>query len=110
MGIHGLLTFTVSMRERELGIRRALGADGRGIVGLVLREGLALAGFGIAGGVLLGYAAARGMGALLVGVRPDDPLTLTAAVGLCFVTAALGSLLPALRAARIDPLTALRSE
>jgi predicted permease len=109
-GIHGLLTFTVSMRERELGIRRALGADGRGIVGLVLREGLALAGCGIVSGVLLGYAAARGMGALLAGVRPDDPLTLTAAVGLCFVTAALGSLLPALRAARIDPLTALRSE
>jgi hypothetical protein len=110
LGIHGLLTFTVSMRERELGIRRALGAEAGGIVGLVMREGLVLAAVGTASGILLGYAAARGMGALLVGVRPEDPLTLTAAGMLCLVTAAAGSLLPALRAARIDPMTALRSE
>ena len=110
LGIHGLLTFTVSMRERELGIRRALGAEAGGIVGLVLREGLALALVGIASGAVLGYAAGRGMGALLVGVRPEDPLTLTVAAVLCLATAAAGSLFPALRAARIDPLTALRSE
>jgi len=110
LGIHGLLTFTVSMRERELGIRRALGAEAGGIVGLVMREGLVLAAVGTASGILLGYAAARGMGALLVGVRPEDPLTLTTAGMLCLVTAAAGSLLPALRAARIDPMTALRSE
>jgi len=110
LGIHGLLTFTVSMRERELGIRRALGAEAGGIVGLVMREGLVLAAVGTASGILLGYAAARGMGALLVGVRPEDPLTLTAAGMLCLVTAAAGSLLPALRAARIDPMTALRGE
>ena len=110
LGIHGLLTFTVSMRERELGIRRALGAEAGRIVGLVMREGLALALVGIACGVALGYAAGRGMGALLVGVRPEDPLTLAAAGALCLATAAAGSLLPALRAARIDPMTALRSE
>ena len=110
LGIHGLLTFTVSMRERELGIRRALGAEAGGIVGLVMREGLVLAAVGTASGILLGYAAARGMGALLVGVRPEDPLTLAVAGMLCLVTAAAGSLLPALRAARIDPMTALRSE
>jgi putative ABC transport system permease protein len=110
LGIHGLLTFTVSMRERELGIRRALGAEAAGIVGLVLREGVVLAACGIAAGIVVGYAAARGMGALLVGVRPEDPLTLAAAAALCLVTATVGSLLPALRAARVDPMTALRSE
>src|SRR6185503_6914841 len=75
LGIHGLLTFTVSMRERELGIRRALGAEAGGIVRLVMREGVILAAAGIAAGVVFGYVAARGMGALLVGVRPEDPLT-----------------------------------
>ena len=110
LGIHGLLTFTVSMRERELGIRRALGAEVSGIVGLVMREGVVLAVAGIAAGIVFGYAAARGMGALLVGVRPEDPLTLGAAALLCLATAAAGSLLPALRAARVDPMTALRSE
>jgi len=100
----------VSMRERELGIRRALGAEAGGIVRLVMSEGVFLAAAGIAAGVVLGYAAARAMGALLVGVRPEDPLALGAATLLCFATAAVGSLLPALRAARVDPMTALRSE
>src|SRR5262249_37958445 len=110
LGIHGLLTFTVSMREKELGIRRALGAEARNIVGLVLREGLRLA-LGVAAlGLVLGSVAARGMGALLVGVRPEDPWTLGLAVLLCFATAMAGSLLPALRAARVDPLAAVRAE
>jgi len=110
LGIHGLLTFTVSMRERELGIRRALGAGGRSIVGLVVKEGFVLAASGIAIGVALGYAAARAMAALLAGVRPEDPITLAAAAALCLVTALAGSLLPALRAARVDPMLALRAE
>ncbi len=110
LGIHGLLSFAVSKRSQELGVRRALGAQAPGIVGLVLREGLWLALTGIAIGVAVAYAAARGMGALLFGVRPEDPFTLAAATLLCLVTAALGCLLPALRAARVDPLSALRAE
>jgi len=110
LGIHGLLTFTVSKRSQELGVRRALGAQGSAIVSLVLREGLALALIGIVIGIAVAYAAARGMSALLLGVRPEDPLTIAVAVALCLATAVVGCLRPALRAARVDPLTALRAE
>ncbi|HEX3127608.1 MAG TPA: ABC transporter permease [Thermoanaerobaculia bacterium] len=110
LGIHGLLTFTVSKRAQELGVRRALGAQTREIFGLVLREGLALALAGAVIGVAVGYAAARGMGALLFGVRPEDPLTIIAAAVLCFVTAVAGCLRPAMQAARVDPLSVLRTE
>jgi predicted permease len=110
LGIHGLLTFTVSKRSQELGVRRALGAQDRGIIGLVLREGLVLALAGIAIGVAVAYAAARGMGALLFGVRPEDPLTITVAAALCLATAIAGCLRPAIRAASVDPLSALRAE
>jgi putative ABC transport system permease protein len=110
LGIHGLLTFTVSKRSQELGVRRALGAQAGGIIQLVLREGLALALTGIAIGVAVAYAAARGMGALLFGVRPEDPFTITVAAALCLATAVVGCLRPAMRAARVDPLSALRAE
>jgi putative ABC transport system permease protein len=110
LGIHGLLAFTVSKRSQELGVRRALGAQGGEIIGLVLREGLALALAGIALGLWGAYAAARGMGALLFGVRPEDPLTLAVAAALCLATAAAGCLRPAVQAARVDPLSALRAE
>ncbi len=95
LGIHGLLTFTVSIGS---------------IAVLVVREGCVLAAAGIAVGLALGLAAARAMGALLVGVRPWDPGTLAGAAALCFATALLGCLLPALRAARVDPMAALRAE
>jgi len=110
LGVHGLLTFSVSKRSQELGVRRALGAQAGAIIGLVLREGLALALVGIVIGVAVAYGAARGMGALLVGVRPADPLTILAATALCLVTAVMGCLRPALRASRVDPLSALRAE
>lgn len=109
-GIHGLLTFTVSKRSQELGVRRALGAQVSGIIGLVLREGLALALIGIVIGIAVAYAAARGMGALLFGVRPEDPLTISVAAALCLTIALVGCLRPALRAASVDPLSALRAE
>lgn len=110
LGIHGLLTFTVSKRTQELGVRRALGAQGGHIIGLVLREGLVLALIGIAIGVAVAYAAARGMGALLFGIRPEDPLTMALATALCLATAVVGCVRPALHAARVDPLSALREE
>jgi predicted permease len=110
LGVHGLLTFTVSKRSQELGVRRVLGAQAGAIIGLVLREGLALALIGIVIGVAVAYAAARGMSALLFGVRPEDPLTIGLAAALCLATAMAGCLRPALRAARVDPLSALRAE
>jgi predicted permease len=110
LGIHGLLTFMVSRRSQELGVRMALGAQMSGIVALVLREGFVLALIGIALGGLAGFAAARAMGALLFGVPPADPMTLCVAAVLCLLTVLAGSLRPALRASRVDPLTALRAE
>jgi predicted permease len=110
LGIHGLLAFTVSTRFHELGVRRALGAPVQGIIGLVLREGLALATIGIALGVAGAYAAARTMGAILAGVEPQDPLTITVAAGLCFTIAIVSCLRPARNAARVDPLSALRAD
>lgn len=110
IGIHGLLAYTVSLRWRELGVRLALGAQTDGIVRMVLREGLVLAGIGIAAGVFVAYLAARGMGSLLAGIRPMDPATFAIAAVLCFLTVLAGCLRPALRAARVDPMTALRAE
>jgi putative ABC transport system permease protein len=110
LGVHGLLTFTVAKRSQELGVRRALGAQAGEIIGLVLREGLALSLIGIVIGVAVASAAARGMSALLFGVHPGDPLTMAAAAALCLATALVGCLRPALRAARVDPLSALRAE
>jgi predicted permease len=108
VGIHGLLSFGVSQRIQELGIRRALGAQAGTIIGMVLREGLRLAAIGAAIGVVVAFLVGRGMSALLFGVAPGDPKTIAAAVTLCLLTASIGCLLPALRAARIDPMTALR--
>ena len=110
VGIHGLLAFAVSQRSRELGVRRALGEQVGSIVGRVMREGLVLATAGVAIGVFVAYLAARAMGALLAGVQPGDPLTITAAAVLCFVTAVVGCVRPAVRAASVDPITVLRGE
>jgi putative ABC transport system permease protein len=110
LGIHGLLAFAVSKRSQELGVRRALGAQAGEIIRLVLREGMALALLGVVIGVVVAPAAARGMSALLFGVRPADPLTIAVAAALCLVTAVAGCLRPAMTAARVDPLAALRAE
>jgi predicted permease len=110
VGIHGLLSFSVSRRSQELGIRRALGAQSRAIVGMVMREGVALAAVGIVVGIGLAYLAGRAMQALLVGVQPGDPLTIFTAAAVCFATVLLGCLRPAARAAHVDPMAALRPE
>ena len=110
VGVHGLLSFTVSRRISELGVRRALGAQVSNIVRHVLGEGLRLTVVGVAIGVGSAYLAARGMSALLTGVEPGDPTTILVAATLCFVTAVVGCLRPALRAAKVDPIMALRAE
>ena len=110
VGIHGLLSFTVSRRIPEIGVRRALGAQVGVIVRHVVGEGLRLALIGVVLGVAVAYAAARGMTALLAEVRPEDPTTMLVAAGLCVVTALAGCARPAVRAARVDPITALRSD
>ena len=110
LGIHGLLAFTVSSRTQEIGVRIALGADRRHVLHLVLGQGLLLAGAGVALGLLLAAAAGRALEALLFGVSPADKLIFATAVGVSLAMTLAGSLLPALRALRVDPLTAMRTD
>jgi len=110
IGIHGLLAFTVSHRLREIGVRIAMGAQPRDILRMVLRQGVVLAGIGVLLGVVVAYAAGRAMQALLAGVSPADGATFAAAVILSAAMALIGSLLPALRAVRVDPMAVMRAE
>jgi predicted permease len=110
VGIHGLLSYTVAQRDREIGVRLALGAKPEGIARMVLSEGTRMAVLGVLPGIIIGYMAARAMSSMLFGVRPEDPLTIGLAAGLCFVVTALGCVRPAIRAARITPMTALRAD
>jgi putative ABC transport system permease protein len=110
IGMHGLLSFAVSQRVQEIGVRRALGAQSRDILSMVVWRGVILAIAGVIPGVALSYAVGRSMEALLAGVRPADALTLASAVGLTVLMALIGSLAPTLRALRVDPITALRAE
>ena len=110
VGIHGLLSFAVSQRLTEIGVRVALGAQSRDILWMVLSRGVALAVAGVVPGVFLAYAAGRSMQALLAGVEPADTLTLASAVGLSVLMTLCGSLAPTLRALRVDPMAALRAE
>jgi predicted permease len=110
VGIHGLLSFAVSQRAQEIGVRMALGAQRGDIVRMVVRRSVGLVAAGVIPGVLLAYAAGRGMQALLVGVTPGDAATFASVVALAVVMTIAGTLAPAIRAVRVDPLTALRAE
>jgi len=110
VGIHGLLSFAVSQRSREIGVRVALGAKPRDILGMVLRQAAFVAVAGVLPGAVLAYQAGLAMQALLAGVKPNDPPTFLAAAALCVAMTLFGSLLPAWRAVRVDPITALRAE
>jgi predicted permease len=110
VGIHGLLSFTVARRMREFGVRVALGARAGELLRMVLREGVVLALVAIIPGALVAYWAGRAMQSLLFGVEPGDPATFAAAIALCGATTILGCIRPALRAARVDPIEALRAE
>jgi ABC-type antimicrobial peptide transport system permease subunit len=110
VGIYGLLAYTVSQRSLELGVRLALGAEPSRVGRMVFRDGMRLALLGIVPGVLCAYAAARGMRALLFGIAPSDPATFAASVTVVLLMAFAGSLLPAFRAVRVNPVSVLRAE
>ncbi len=110
IGIHGLLSFAVSSRTQEIGVRMALGAQARDILGMILGDGLMLALAGIAVGAGLAYGAGIGLRSLLAGVEPGDVATFGAAILLCLLMTIAGSLIPAMRAVRIDAATAVRPE
>jgi predicted lysophospholipase L1 biosynthesis ABC-type transport system permease subunit len=109
-GIHSLLAFAVSTRTQEIGIRLALGARPGSIAGMLLRDGVRLAVIGVAAGSVAGYAAGRLLESVLAGVKPNDPAVFGATALVAAAMVMLGSLWPSLRALRVDPATAIRSE
>jgi len=110
VGIYGVLAYVVSQRTREIGIRLAIGADRSQLLGMVLRQGLLLAGIGIAAGLIGAFALTRLMTSLLYNVRPHDPITFAAVAAGLLLIALVASFLPARRATRVSPTTALRAE
>lgn len=110
VGLYGVLSYLVARRTHEIGIRLALGADRGQVLAMVLRYGLTLAGIGIAVGIVGALAASRLVRGMLYQVQPTDPLTFVLVPAALLVVAALASLLPAARAVRVSPITALRSE
>jgi hypothetical protein len=107
-GVYGVMTFLVASRGREIGIRMALGADGRAIRRLVLRSALSMVLFGIALGAAIAIGAGRFVQSQLFGVRPFDPITWTAVLSAVAVIAALATWRPAHAASRVDPSVLLR--
>jgi putative ABC transport system permease protein len=110
IGVSGVLAYLVSRRRREIGIRMALGASRASVLVLVVRRGLAYAAVGIAAGVVAALFLTALMQGLLYGVAPRDPATFAAAAALLLAIAVAASLVPAMRAARVDPVEALRAE
>jgi putative ABC transport system permease protein len=110
LGIYGVVSYMVSERTHEIGIRLALGAQQQNILRMILRQGLGLAIAGAAVGLVCALIVSHLMAGLLYGVRPTDPLTFASVALLLIGVALLASYVPARRAIRVDPLVALRYE
>jgi putative ABC transport system permease protein len=110
VGIYGLISYAVTLRTREMGIRMALGAERSDVLAMVLRQGLALIGAGLAAGFVASLALTRLLSSLLFEVRPTDLATSSAVAVLLAAVALTASYLPARRAASVDPMIALRYE
>jgi ABC-type antimicrobial peptide transport system permease subunit len=110
VGLYGVIAYVVGQREQEIGVRVALGAGGREVARLVVGQSLKLALAGVGAGLVAALAVTRVMQALLFEVSPTDPVTLGAVALLLVSIALLASWLPARRAAKVDPMVALRAE
>jgi len=110
IGIYGVLSFLVSRRTREVGIRLALGAQKRDILWLVMKDGLRFAGIGVSLGLISAFALSRLLASQLYGVSPADPVTFATVAAIMFLVTLLACYIPTRRAMRVDPMVALRYE
>jgi ABC-type antimicrobial peptide transport system permease subunit len=110
VGLYGVLAYAVSQRQREIGVRLAVGARPVDVFALVMRQGLGLVAGGALAGVTVAVPASHLLGSLLFGTSPGDPTTYAAVALLLGAVAALACLVPARRATRVDPMTTLRCE
>ena len=110
VGLYGIMSYAVTRRTNEIGIRMALGARSADVVGLVMKETMVLVAVGMAIGLGAAFAATRLIASLLYGLTPNDPVTMTGAAVLMMAVAALAGYLPARKASCVDPMTALRYE
>lgn len=110
IGLYGVIAYSVARRTREIGIRMALGARRGSVLGLVLRQGLTVTGVGLMAGALLAIVAARALSGALYGIGAADPVTWVGAALTVLIVSALANIVPARRAAAVDPARALRAD
>lgn len=110
VGVYGVMSYSANQRRHEIGIRMALGSTAAGVLQLILRQGIAVAGVGVLVGLAASLALSRAVSSLLYGVSATDPLTFGSISGLIVLVALAASYLPARRATKVDPLVVLRSE
>jgi ABC-type antimicrobial peptide transport system permease subunit len=110
VGLYGLMSYTVICRTGEIGLRMALGALPRSVLGMIVGESIVLTGLGVLIGLAAAFGAARLISGLLYGVLPVDPITYAVVAVVLIAVAAAAAFLPAWRAAKIDPMVALRTE
>ncbi|HSY58515.1 MAG TPA: FtsX-like permease family protein, partial [Terriglobales bacterium] len=110
VGIYGVISYSVARRSKEFGLRMALGAQQHDVLGLVMKQGVALTLIGVGLGIAAAFGLTRLMTSLLFGVRPTDAITFVTVSALLGAIALCASFIPARRATRVDPMTALRYE
>jgi ABC-type antimicrobial peptide transport system permease subunit len=110
VGVYGVLSFSVSQRTQEFGVRMALGAEAGDVRRMMIRQGVRLAAFGVVAGVAGAFAVTRVVRGILYDVAPTDPVSFAVVSALLLAVSALAAYLPARRATRVDPLVALRAE